>query len=622
MRYSHHIGIGVTAACALCHALSSSASTLYVWTNSPSPATPFTNWTTAAHAIQDAVDAASPGDTVLVTNGVYSSGGRPFSGDLLTNRVAIGNGISVVSVNGPAATVIQGQGPLGSNAVRCAYLGANATLVGFTLEGGHTRIREDGYSDDLGGGGALNYGVISNCIITGNTASEPGGGVFYGTVRNSTITSNQAQMGGGVFGADLRFCVLADNTASAGGGAAQGTLENCRLTRNSAGGGGGAFASDLTNCELTYNSANSGGGSTSFDATLQNCTLTGNRATESGGGTLYGTLRNCIVYHNTAPLNPNYDAGATFEYSCTTPLPSGAGNITNEPELASASHLSTNSLCAGAGNFAYASGVDIDGHAWQDPPSMGCDEVIPGTSTGALLVSIEAQFTNAATGFAIEMTGVIDGQPTGSRWSLGDGFEATNLPFLAHAWNTSGQFTLTLTTWNDEDPGGVSTSVTVTIASNATRYVDANNTAPAYPFTDWSTAATTIQDAVDAAVPGGSVLVSNGTYSTGGRPVIGSLINRVAIDKPIAVTSVNGPALTIIQGLGPLGSSAVRCAYVGTNAMLSGFTLTNGFTKTDGDETLDRSGGGVWCEQSGTISNCILTGNTAFRYGGGAHGGR
>ena len=29
----------------------------YVWTNSPAPAAPFTNWTTAAHSIQDALDA-------------------------------------------------------------------------------------------------------------------------------------------------------------------------------------------------------------------------------------------------------------------------------------------------------------------------------------------------------------------------------------------------------------------------------------------------------------------------------------------------------------------------------------------------------------------------------------
>ncbi len=43
--------------------LTASAATRYVWPESPSPAPPYTNWATAAHVIQDAVDAAAPEDS-------------------------------------------------------------------------------------------------------------------------------------------------------------------------------------------------------------------------------------------------------------------------------------------------------------------------------------------------------------------------------------------------------------------------------------------------------------------------------------------------------------------------------------------------------------------------------
>src|SRR5581483_2191953 len=82
------------------------AATLYVDINSPGPAAPYSSWATAATDIQSAVDAATDGDLVLVTNGVYASGTTSMGGT--SNRVAVRKAITVQSVNGAASTIVDG----------------------------------------------------------------------------------------------------------------------------------------------------------------------------------------------------------------------------------------------------------------------------------------------------------------------------------------------------------------------------------------------------------------------------------------------------------------------------------------------------------------------------------
>ena len=375
----------------------------------------------------------------------------------------------------------------------------------------------------------------------------------------------------------------------------------------------------MSNCALSGCSASYGGGS--YGGALNHCTLSGCSASYGGGGSYLGTLNNCIVYYNDASDGSNFQ-NCTFNHSCTTPNPGGTGNITNEPKLASASHLAAGSPCIGAGHSDYATGTDIDGEAWQIPPSMGCDELVVGSITGALSVSAWASHTNVTVGFSIRFWAETGGRTAGSAWDFGDGAILSNAPYAAHTFSSNGVYAVLLRAFNESDPLGVAATATVVVSDRVIHYVNVGNPTPIAPYTSWATAATNIQDAVDAATQVGAlVLVSNGIYATGGRTVYSALTNRVAITKPVTVRSVNGPAATVIQGAGPVGAGAVRCAYVGTNAVLSGFTLTNGATLSYGVSSEEGNGGGVWCEAAGTLNHCVLSGCSAAYGGGGTFGG-
>ena len=576
------IAVGVLAALST---LTTPAATLYVSLDSPGPSPPYTSWATAATNIQDAVDAAVVADVIVVTNGTYATGGRAVVGTM-TNRVALYKPVTVRSVNGPQFTIIRGYqvpGTInGDGAIRCVYLTNGASLSGFTLTNG---------SAGSGDGGGLYCqsatAVVSNCVMVGNSA-HVGGGTFGGTLYNCTLTSNSASV--------------------LGGGAGNSTLNNCTLTGNSANEGGGVYGGTLNNCTLTGNSADEAGGG-AYHGTLNNCTLTDNSAGLQGGGAYCGTLNNCIVYFNTAPGAANY-CGSTLSYCCTTPMPvGGTGNITLDPQLASASHLSATSPCRGAGSAAYSSGNDIDGEPWAAPPSIGCDEYHAGAVTGPLGVRVAAAYTNVVPRCEVSLTALIEGRTTTSEWDLGDGIAATNRPYATHAWAALGDYAVVLRAYNESYPGGVSATVTVHVVEQRVHYVAVDSANPLPPYTSWATAATNIQDAVNtASVAGSLVLVSNGTYATGGRAVSRYVTNRVAVTKPLTLWSVNGPGLTVIDGTG-----SVRCVYLANGASLSGFTLTNG--ETD-------HAGGLWCESAtAVVSNCVLTGNSAGGSGGGAYGG-
>jgi hypothetical protein len=280
-------------------ATSFASATHYVDVNSTNATPPYTNWTTAATNIQDAVDAAVAGDEVVVTNGSYYP-------------VYVNKPLTVRSVNGAQFTTINGGG-----SSRCVYLTNSVSLSGFTLTNGFI------------------YGSYS----------ASGGGAYGGTLNNCTLTGNSVIVGGPV---PLTYTAYA-----AGGGAYDCTLNNCTLTGNSA--SASYFYSPFV---ATYEQ---GGGAAG--CTLNNCTLTGNSVASSvdssglaGGGAYDCTLNNCISFRN----HPDADGGSPGRLNANNwigdPLfvdTNGWGNL----------RLQSNSPCINAGNNSYTTNAaDLDGN--------------------------------------------------------------------------------------------------------------------------------------------------------------------------------------------------------------------------------------------------------------------
>lgn len=376
------------------------AATRYVNLNSPNPTSPYTGWSTAATNIQNAIDVAMEGDLVLVTNGIYQTGGRAIGALVATNRVAVTKAITLQSVNGATVTTISGYqmpGTLnGTNAIRCILLTNGSLLVGFTLSGGAT-------SQDLANGGGAycdleSIAILSNCVISGNSAGLEGGGaygcVMYNcsvsgnqsgtlgggasscTMYGGTVSGNQAGVyGGGSMYSTLSNCTISANSAPTGGGGSYCSFHNCVVRGNSASDGGGAHSTTMRNCLVTENVAYGVfGGGGAYQCNLINCTVVANRSQSlnggSGGGTYSGSAVNCIIFDNTSysSTRKNY-RGGNFSWCCTSPLPtSGNGNFISPPLLINQGggdfRLQTNSLCINAGNNAsVASSVDLDSNA-------------------------------------------------------------------------------------------------------------------------------------------------------------------------------------------------------------------------------------------------------------------
>jgi len=184
------------------------------------------------YTIQEAIDAASDGEEILVYPGTYTG-----TGDNVVNMM--GKEIWLHSSEGPEVTVIDGEGV--RRGIMCDSGETTDTIIeGFTLSNGNAPIYTDWFSYDYGLGSGLlakdSSPTITNCSFENNTVySEDGGfggAVFCGisdyansseiNFTNCSFSNNNAQYSGGAlycyYGTYIiDECEFVNNTATYGG---------------------------------------------------------------------------------------------------------------------------------------------------------------------------------------------------------------------------------------------------------------------------------------------------------------------------------------------------------------------------------------------------------------------
>jgi len=304
----------------------------------------------------------------------------------------------------------------------------------------------------------------------------------------------------------------------------------------------------------------------------------------------------------------------TFNYSCTTPLPSGTGNLSADPLFRLPAigdyRLLPGSPCLNAGSNSYAVGsldgfgnpriqdsiVDMGacegaGTLVTDSTHLACNVMATGDTNG-IVVSWSPPLSGGAVLYRVFRIDMSNEQATPiSDWSTALIFLDTQLFGGASCrYAVVSSFDARFETISGLSEPAESQRILIPKI-----YVDASRSSDAGDGRSWATAKMTIQAAIAVSTSYDTILVTNGVYA----PIL-------TTNKLIAIRSFNGPAVTIIDGGGTNRCATLGISSAHTNTVLVGFTLRNGYNSS--------YGGGSY---GGMLNNCMLSGNSAF-YGGGA----
>ncbi len=613
-------------------------------TGMSTPATPYDTWATAAQDIHAAVAFTVTNQIgfaeVVISNGTYN----------ITSQLDVTNAVTVRGFEGGLAgatnTIVQRSSGT-TRIVRLAHPdaivegltirnGSGQSGAGVHMTGGMLRdcmVRDNAAAGTLGGGVYIGGGgVVSNCVIQGNSTGILGGGggayVADGLLFGSTIVSNTAfsggNHGGGGVMADgehawVKNCMILYNRETRDGNGAGVRLSGGARLRNSLVRGNSIPSTD-------YIALGGGIYMTGAASTVENCTVVENTVTVHSGGGIYqagGSVVNSIVYLNTAPSGANHDGGVNFSYTCTTPIDglSGPGNTSLNPQFISVS----------GGNFRIESGpargtgdvmpwmsdaTDLDGEARLDADGkvdMGAYQYHPGALV-ASLVAVGPSFGPAP--FSATFQAFVDGANTNGlvyRWDFQDDgmFDLEGGAYAAptHVYADPGIYSVRLSVTNAVGEEAVFTNAALITVTGTNLYVNLTGSNQP-PYLTPATAANSFLDAFNIAGGGAHIQVGTGTYT---------VAESVHIDRAVRVSSLSGPQSTVVERTGAGHFRVFHLAHA--DAVVEGLTIRNGGSVSGSGATVAagilrdcvlRNNGGTSALNiaGGTVSNSVIRHNT------------
>lgn len=339
--------------------------------------------------IQAAINAASDGDEIIVSDGQY-----------FENITFLGKEITVRSIDPPNSlntTIIDGGGT-SNTVVVFTTEGSKSVLDGFTITGGNTPLSGGGIligsgsptikncliknNQSLGKGGGIQCSAGSplfiDCLIENNHSQESGGGVNLNSGApsfiNCTIKSNTPN-GIEIYASAAQFNGVTIENETIGLEIELGLTEWYDSIISNCSNGGSILNMSLSDrfidCSFTDNTANDGGGMNCFNGSpvLTGCIFENNTAKNEGGGMFNSYYSNPILTNCTFINNSAVDYGG------------GISNYDNSNPILTD--------CTFQNNNADFSGGGIANHYYSSPAAYNCTFTNNTASDGAGIFNLQ-----------------------------------------------------------------------------------------------------------------------------------------------------------------------------------------------------------------------------------------